>query len=48
MPLPSATTAELEPGVNVFPDAEDNFFTPIQVPGCGVDLTIEEIQAQQV
>jgi ribose transport system substrate-binding protein len=48
MPLPSATTAELEPGVNVFPDAEDNFFTPIQVPGCGVDLTIEEIQAQEV
>lgn len=48
MPLPSATTAELVPGVNVFPDAPDNFFTPIQVPGCGVDLTIEEIQAQKV
>jgi ribose transport system substrate-binding protein len=48
MPLPSATTAELEPGINVFPDAEDNFFTPIQIPGCGVDLTIEEIQAQEV
>jgi ribose transport system substrate-binding protein len=48
MPLPSATTAQLVPGVNVFPDAPDNFFTPIQVPGCGVDLTIEEIQAQKV
>ncbi len=48
MPLPLATTAELVPGVNVFPDTEDNFFTPIQVPGCGVDLTIEEIQAQKV
>jgi ribose transport system substrate-binding protein len=48
MPLPSATTAELVEGVNVFPDAPDNFFTAIQVPGCGVDLTIEEIQAQQI
>jgi ribose transport system substrate-binding protein len=48
MPLPSATTAELVPGVNVFPDVEDNFFTPIQIPGCGVDLTIEEIQAQKI
>jgi ribose transport system substrate-binding protein len=48
MPLPEARTEDLVPGVNVFPDAEDNFFTPIQVPGCGVDLTIEEIQAQDV
>ncbi len=48
MPLPMATTADLVPGVNVFPDAPDNFFTPIQVPGCGVDLTIEEIQAQAI
>ena len=48
MPLPSATTAELVPGVNVFPDAPDNFFTGIQVPGCGVDMTIEEIEAQKV
>jgi ribose transport system substrate-binding protein len=48
MPLPTATTDQLVPGVNVFPDAEDNFFTPIQVPGCGVDLTIEEIQSQQI
>ncbi len=48
MPLPEAKTADLEPGVNVFPDADDNFFTPIQIPGCGVDLTIEEIQAQEI
>lgn len=48
MPLPEATTQQLEPGVNVFPDAEDNFFTPIQIPGCGVDLTIEEIQSQEI
>lgn len=48
MPLPEATTADLVAGVNVFPDADDNFFTPIQIPGCGVDLTIEEIQAQDI
>jgi hypothetical protein len=48
MPLPLATTAELVPGVNVFPDVEDNFFTPIQIPGCGVALTYEEIKAQQI
>ncbi|MEJ7763148.1 MAG: sugar ABC transporter substrate-binding protein, partial [Thermomicrobiales bacterium] len=46
IPLPSATTAELEAGVNVFPDQPDNFFTPIQVPDCGVTLTFEEIDAQ--
>lgn len=43
MPLPSATTAELEPGVNVFPDAPDNFFTPINIEQCGVQFTYEEI-----
>jgi ribose transport system substrate-binding protein len=48
MPLPEARTIDLVPGVNVFPDADDNFFTPIQIPGCGVDLTIEEIQAQDI
>ncbi len=48
MPLPEAKTADLVEGVNVFPDADDNFFTPIQVPGCGVDLTIDEIQAQEI
>jgi len=48
VPLPSATTEELVPGVNVFPDAPDNFFTPIQIPECGVNLTYEEIDRQQV
>jgi len=46
IPLPMATTSELEPGVNVFPEQPDNFFTPIQVPACGVTLTFEEIDAQ--
>jgi ribose transport system substrate-binding protein len=48
VPLPSATTDQLEPGVNVFPDAPDNFFTPVQIPECGVTLTFEEIDRQQV
>ena len=48
VPLPSATTDELVPGVNVFPDAPDNFFTPVQIPECGVTLTYEEIDRQEV
>jgi ribose transport system substrate-binding protein len=48
VPLPAVTTDQLKPGVNVFPDAPDNFFTPIQIPECGVDLTYEAIDKQQV
>ncbi|MFN8663721.1 MAG: substrate-binding domain-containing protein [Thermomicrobiales bacterium] len=48
VPLPMATTAELVPGVNVFPDAPDNFFTATTIPACGVNLTFEEVDAQQV
>ncbi len=46
IPLPTATSEDLEAGVNVFPDQADNFFTPIQVPECGVTLTFEQIDAQ--
>ena len=35
-------------GVNVFPDAPDNFFTATTIPECGVNLTFEEVDAQQV
>jgi len=45
-PLPIATTETLEPGVNYFPDLPDSFFTPIQFPDCGVNLTADEILAQ--
>jgi len=48
VPLPMATTAELVPGVNVFPDAPDNFFTATTIPACGVDLSFEQVDAQQV
>ena len=48
VPLPMATTDQLVPGVNVFPDAPDNFFTATTIPECGVNLTFEEVDAQQV
>jgi ribose transport system substrate-binding protein len=48
VPLPSATTDQLVPGVNVFPDAPDNFFTATSIPPCGVNLSFEEVDAQQV
>ena len=48
VPLPMATTDELEVGVNVFPDAPDNFFTATTIPACGINLTFEEVDAQQV
>jgi ribose transport system substrate-binding protein len=43
VPLPMATTEELVPGDNVFPDAPDNFFTPINIEACGVSFTFEEV-----
>src|SRR3954452_7083144 len=48
VPLPSATTVQLVPGFNVFPDAPDNFFTATSIPPCGVNLSFEEVDAQQV
>jgi ribose transport system substrate-binding protein len=48
VPLPEATTDQLVPGVNVFPDAPDNFFTATSIPPCGVSLSFEEVDAQQV
>jgi len=48
VPLPEATTDQLVPGVNVFPDAPDNFFTATSIPPCGVNLSFAEVDAQQV
>jgi ribose transport system substrate-binding protein len=48
IPLPSATSDELKDGVNVFTNLPDNFFTPIQIAPCGVNLTVDQINAQQV
>jgi len=46
VPLPEAKTEDLVPGVNVFPDAPDNFFTPVNIEACGVTFTYEEIAPQ--
>jgi ribose transport system substrate-binding protein len=43
VPLPEAKTEDLVPGVNVFPDAPDNFFTPVNIDACGVSFTYDEI-----
>jgi ribose transport system substrate-binding protein len=43
VPLPEAKNADLVPGVNVFPDAPDNFFTPVNIESCGVTFTYEEV-----
>ncbi len=48
IPLPSATSEELQDGVNVFTNLPDNFFTLIQIAPCGVNLTVDQINAQQV
>jgi ribose transport system substrate-binding protein len=48
VPLPEAKTEDLVPGVNVFPDAPDNFFTATSIPACGVNLSFEEVDAQEV
>jgi ribose transport system substrate-binding protein len=48
VPLPEAKTEGLVPGVNVFPDAPDNFFTATSIPACGVNLSFEEVDAQEV
>jgi ribose transport system substrate-binding protein len=48
VPLPEAKTEDLVPGVNVFPDAPDDFFTATTIPDCGVNLSFEQVDAQQV
>jgi ribose transport system substrate-binding protein len=48
VPLPEAKTEDLVPGVNVFPDAPDNFYTATSIPACGVNLSFEEVDAQEV
>lgn len=42
MPAPSATSEQLEPGVNVFPDLPDTIYPDIQIPVPGFELTIED------
>lgn len=46
VPLPIATDAELEDGVNFWSDLPDNFFTTNEFPPCGVNISGPAIMAQ--
>jgi ribose transport system substrate-binding protein len=48
VPLPIASSDDLKDGVNVFSNLPDNFFTPIQITQCGINLTADQINAQNV
>jgi ribose transport system substrate-binding protein len=48
MPLPLVTSEDVEEGVHWFADLPDDFFTPIKIPECGVNLSPEEILAVEV
>lgn len=46
VPLPNVTTADLKPGVNVFPDEPPTVFADITIPGSGIHLTIKDAQGK--
>jgi ribose transport system substrate-binding protein len=48
MPLPLVTSEDIQEGVHYFADLPDDFFTPIKIPECGVNLSPEEILAVKV
>lgn len=48
MPLPLVKSEDIVEGVHFFPDLPDDFFTPIKIPVCGVDLNPDEILAVEV
>ncbi len=48
MPLPLVTSEDIQEGVHYFADLPDDFFTPIKIPECGVNLSPEEILSVQV
>lgn len=48
MPLPLVTSDDIEEGVHYFPELPVDFFTPIKIPVCGVDLDPEAILAVEV
>ena len=47
-PLPIATSDDLKPGVNVFPDLPDNLFVDVAIPACGIDINFTTINEQKV
>lgn len=40
--IPTLTTDELKPGVNVFPDLPATVYDDIEIPGSGIQLTMQE------
>ena len=46
IPFPSATSSQVKPGLTVFPQVQDSFFTPITdtTPDHLVSLTLAEVQ----
>lgn len=48
MPLPMVTSEDIKEGVHYFPDLPVDFFTPIKIPVCGVNLDPDAILAQKV
>jgi len=48
MPLPMVTSEDVQSGVHYFPDLPDDFFTPIKIPVCGVNLDPDAILAVKV
>jgi ribose transport system substrate-binding protein len=48
MPLPLVTSEDIEEGVHYFADLPDDFFTPIKIPECGVNLNPDEILSVEV
>jgi ribose transport system substrate-binding protein len=48
MPLPLVTSEDIKEGVHYFPDLPADFFTPIKIPVCGVDLDPDAIMAVKV
>jgi ribose transport system substrate-binding protein len=47
VPIPGADNSQLVPGVNVFPDGPDNFFTAISIDACGASFTYDEVKPAQ-
>ena len=48
MPLPLVTSEDIEEGVHYFPELPADFFTPIKIPVCGVNLDPDAILSQNV
>ena len=42
IPLPAVGTDDLKAGVNYFPHLPDNFYTPINMPACGLSFDVHD------